>query len=59
MKRFTAQLNDMSYINVQADRMELVDNMLRVWDGNNLVAIVDISAIITAHLSERCINRES
>ena len=59
MKRFTAQLNDMSYINVQADRMELVDNMLRVWDGNNLVAVADISAVVTAHISERGINREN
>lgn len=53
MKRFTATLNDMSFINVPADRMELVDNMLRVYDGRELVAITDISAIITAHVGER------
>lgn len=53
MTRFTAQLNDMSYINVKADRMELIDNMIYVRDGNNLVAIIDISAVVAAHLSEK------
>ena len=53
MKRFVAQLNDMSYINVPADRMELVDNMLHVYDGRNLVAVSEITAIVTAHISER------
>lgn len=53
MKRFTATLNDMSFINIPADHMELVDNMLRVYDGRELVAITDISAIITAHVGER------
>lgn len=53
MKRFTAQLNDMSYINVPADHMELVDNTLRVYDGRDLVAVVEITAVVTAHISER------
>lgn len=53
MKRFTAQLNDMSYINVPADRMELVDHVLFVWDGRNLVAVAEITAVVTAHISER------
>ena len=53
MTRFTAQLNDMSYINVKADKMELIDNMLHVKDGNNLVAVIDLFAVVAAHLSER------
>ena len=53
MMRFNAQLNDMSYINVKADTMELIDNMLHVKDGNNLVAVIDLSAVVAAHLSER------
>ena len=53
MKRFIAQLNDMSFINIQADRMELVDNMLHVWSGGGLVAIVDISCIVSAHIREK------
>jgi hypothetical protein len=53
MKIFTAHLNDMSYINTKADSMELIDNMLHVKDGHNLVAVVDLSAVVTAHLSEK------
>lgn len=53
MKRFTAQLNDMSFINVPADRMELDEHMLFVYDGRNLVAVVEITAVVTAHISER------
>lgn len=57
MMRFTAQLNDMSFINVKADKMELIDNMLHVRDGNNLVAVVEISAVVAAYVSERGDNR--
>lgn len=53
MTRFTAQLNDMSYINVKADKMELIDNMIHVKDGSNLVAVIDISAVVAAHISEK------
>ena len=53
MKKFTATMNDGSFINVEATRMELVDNMVRVYDKTDLVALVDIGAVITAHISER------
>lgn len=53
MKIFVANLNDGSYINTKADRMELIDNMLHVRDGNNLVAVVDLSTVLAAHISER------
>lgn len=53
MKKFTATMNDGSYINVEATRMELIENMIRVYDKTDLVAMVDISAVITAHISER------
>lgn len=53
MKKFTATLNDMSFINTQADRMEVKENMLWVYNGGELVALVETSAIITAHISER------
>ena len=56
MKRFTATLNDMSFINTAGDRMEVSDNMLYVYDGPQLVALVEVSAIITAHISERGAN---
>lgn len=53
MKRFCAILNDMSFINTAADRMEIKDNMLYVYDGPNLVALVETTAIVSAHISER------
>lgn len=53
MKRFNAFINGGNYINVEATRMELVDNMIRVWNNDELVAIADISTIMTAHISER------
>ena len=53
MKKFVAHLNDGSYINLKADTMEVIDNMLHVRDGNNLVAVIDLSAVVAAHISER------
>lgn len=53
MKIFVVHLNDGSYINTKADTMEVIDNMLHVKDGNNLVAVIDLSAVVAAHLSER------
>ena len=56
MKKFIATLNDMSFINITADRMEINDNMVHVYDSGQLVALVEMSAIITAHISERSAN---
>ena len=53
MKRCNVVLNGGSYINVAADRMETQENMLYVWDGKNLVAVVEITAVISAHISEK------
>lgn len=53
MKRFSATLNDMSFINTGADRMEVKENMLYVYDGDQLVALVETTVIISAHISER------
>ena len=53
MKRCTIILSGGSYINVAADRMEKEDDMLYVYDGNSLVAVVEITAVISAHISEK------
>ena len=53
MTKFIAQLNDHSYINTPADRMIKEDNMLYAYNGNDLVAAVEISAVIAVYLSER------
>mgnify|MGYP003302477873 CR=1 FL=1 len=53
MKRFTAVLNDGGYVNLPATRMQLEDNAIRVYDGTELVAFLDVSVILCAHISER------
>lgn len=55
MKRFIAVLNDCSHINIAATRMEIgaEDNAIRVWNGDELVAYVDVSTILSAYMSER------
>ena len=53
MKRFIATLNDGSFINIPADSMKLENDALLVSDGNELVAYVDLSCTLCAHISER------
>lgn len=53
LKLFVASLNDGSFVNIKADSMEVIDNMLHVKEGNNLVAVIDLCAIVAAYLSER------
>lgn len=60
MNRFIVQLNDGGFMNIPADRMELKENFLFAWRGTELIAMVDISAVICAHMSEKglvCENR--
>lgn len=53
MKRCNISLNGGNYINVAADRMSAEDNMLYVYAGEVLMAVVDISIIMAAHISEK------
>lgn len=50
MNQFYAQLNDGSTVKKRADRMEIVNESLRVYDGNKLVAYMDLSTVLYAHL---------
>lgn len=52
MNRFIVQLNDGGFMNIPADRMELKENFLFAWRGTELIAMVDISAVICAHMSQ-------
>lgn len=52
-KRFNAVLVGDAYVNVAATRMEVNDNMLYVWNGDDLVALLDVSIIMSAHISEK------
>lgn len=53
MKCFVAELTESKHINIPADRMELQDDTLRAYDGDKLVAIIDMGVVITAHISEK------
>lgn len=50
MMRFVAQLNDGSFVNTFGDRMEVKENMLFVYADKQLVALIEVTAIIAAHL---------
>lgn len=52
MKRFFAQLNTHQTINRPADRMELEDNTIRVYADGELVAFLDVSTVLYAHICE-------
>ena len=53
MKRFVATLNDGSFINVDATRMQITETAIIVWSKNEPVAYIDLGAVISAHISER------
>lgn len=53
--RFFAQLTDNKTMHTVADRLEVDkdNNMLLAYNGDNLVAVVDLSTVMFAHLTER------
>lgn len=50
MKTFFAQMPNDKYIHIPADHMELVDDMIFVYEGQELKAAVDISVILYANI---------
>ena len=52
MKMFFAQLSDKSYIHVTADKMVEKENVVYVYDDERLVAMVDVSMILFAHINQ-------
>jgi hypothetical protein len=54
--KFIAQLNDGSFININADEMVLEDTSIRVFRSGKLVAYLDVGACIVAHLSEKAVD---
>ena len=51
MKCFVAELTEGKHINIPADRMELRDDVILAYDGDDLVAVVDIGVTLSAHIS--------
>jgi hypothetical protein len=53
MKRFIAILNDGSFVNVPATRMEITDDAIIAYDGDEIVAYADTGFTLTAYISDR------
>jgi hypothetical protein len=53
MKRFIAVLNDGSFINVPATRMEIKDESILVYDGTEVVVYADVGFTLSAYISDR------
>lgn len=53
MKRFIATLNDGSFINVPATRMEITEDSIVAFDGKELVAYADIGFALAARIEDR------
>lgn len=52
MKMFYAQLNDGSSMKHQADRMEIVNDSIRVYCNGEAVAYLDLGTVLFAHIYE-------
>lgn len=53
MKKFVVQLNDGNFINICADKMDFDGTYITAHRGEALVAVLDISAVLRAHMSEK------
>lgn len=50
MMFFAVLYGDYGTIKRPADRIEIKENMLYVWEGNQLVAVADLSIVLFAHI---------
>lgn len=57
MTRFIALLNDSNYINIPADKMTLDDAYISVFQCGELIAVLDISIVLCAYISEKSPNQ--
>lgn len=53
MKMFFVQLSDHNTIHKPADWFEIIDNSIRAYKGDKLVAFVDLGAVLYAHIYEK------
>lgn len=53
MKKLYVQMSDHSTIHKQVDRIEIVDNSIRAYEGTELVAYADLGAVLYAHIYDR------
>ena len=52
MRKFCAGMSDGSFINIEADRMELAETTLTVWRGDKLVAWIDTGCLLYGRLTD-------
>lgn len=55
MTKFNVQLINNGHINIYADEMKLEESFLAAYQKGKLVAIVDVSIVLSAHLSEKAV----
>lgn len=53
MSIFYAQLSDGSTMKKKADRMEINNESLRVYDGEQIVGYMDLGTVLYAHICEK------
>ena len=53
MKRAIIKFTDGTYVNLAADLINLKDDLVTAWDGDNLVAVAKIDAVEVCYLSEK------
>ena len=53
MKKFVAQLNDCSFVNIQADELILDNAHIHVLREGKLVWFFDVSVVLCAYISEK------
>lgn len=53
MKRVIFKFTDGTHVNLAADYIDLKDDIVTAWDGDNLVAVARIEAVEVCYLSEK------
>ena len=53
MKMFYAQMSDHTTIHKPADRFEIVEDSIRAYLGDQLVAYVDLGAVLYAQIYDK------
>jgi hypothetical protein len=53
MKRFIPVLNDGSFINIPATRMEISEDAIIAYNGSDVVAYADIGFALAARIEDR------
>lgn len=51
--RAIIKFKDSAYINIAADYIATQDDFIKVWNGENLVAMVRVEEVSACYLSER------